>query len=78
MFVSFLKRYRQSNTPKTGFHIDGTEDEEIHCKVDTRDAHVVRRDTASLVTGNRIDTEDSDPFADTEEDEDELEENEAL
>ena len=61
-------------------HVDGTEDEEIHClkqgglASDARD--VVRRDTASLITSAGTDTDDVDPFADVEEDEDELEQNE--
>ena len=52
---------------------------EIHClklgvAADARE--VVRRDTASLDT--TTDTEDLDPFADLEEDEDELEQNEVV
>ena len=60
--------------------VDGSEDEEIHClkqggvAADARE--VVRRDTASLDT--TTDTEDLDPFADLEEDEDELEQNEVV
>ena len=58
----------------------GTEDEEIHCfkqggvAADTRES--IRRDTATLATATDTELEESDPFADVEEDEDELEENE--
>ena len=61
---------------------DGTEDEEIHClkedgvAADARES--IRRDTATLATATDTELEESDPFADVEEDEDELEENELV
>ena len=61
---------------------DRTEDEEIHClkeggvAADARES--IRRDTATLATAMDTELEESDPFADVEEDEDELEENELV
>ena len=56
---------------------DRTEDEEIHClkeggvAADARE--LSRRDTATLATATDTELEESDPFVDIEEDEDELE-----
>ena len=59
---------------------DGTEDEEIHCLKEggvAADAmEEIRRETATLHTAELDD--ESDPFADIEEDEDELEQNELV
>ena len=60
----------------------GTEDEEIHClkeggeAADARES--IRRDTAMLATATDTELQESDPFTDVEEDEDELEENELV
>ena len=57
-------------------HTDGTEDGEIHCLKEggvAADARkTIERDTAALVTATDS-LEESDPFADVEEDEEELE-----
>jgi len=59
---------------------DGMEDKEIHClkrggvAADTRES--IQRDTTTLTTATDTELEESDPFADVEEDKDELEENE--
>ena len=59
---------------------DGTEDKEIHrlkrggVAADTRES--IRRDTTMLATAMDTELEESDPFADVEEDKDELEEKE--
>ena len=62
-------------------HTDGTEDGEIHCLkeegVDTDARKTIERDTAALATATDS-LEESDPFADVEEDEEELEENELV
>jgi len=56
------------------------EDEEIHCLqqggVAADATESIRRDTAMLATAMDTELEESDPFADVEEDEDELEEKE--
>ena len=53
---------------------DGTEDDEIHCLKVAADAReTIRTETATLDTADEA--EESDPFADIEGDEDELEEN---
>ena len=61
-------------------HTDGTEDGEIHCLKEGGVAagarKTIERDTAALATATDS-LEESDPFADVEEDE-ELEENELL
>ena len=68
---------------KSGIHIKfGTEDKEIHClkqgevAVDARES--IQRDTAMLATATDTELEESDPFADVEDDEDELEEKELV
>ena len=62
-------------------HTDGTEDGEIHCLKEggvAADARkTIERDTAALATVTDS-LEESDPFADVEEDEEELEENELV
>ena len=64
---------------KRYLHGTFTEDEEIHClkeggvAADARES--IRRDTA---TATDTELKESDPFADIEEDEDELEENELV
>ena len=61
---------------------DGTEVEEIHClkeggvAADARES--IQRDTATLTTAMDTELVESDPFADVEEDEDELEDNELV
>ena len=60
----------------------GTEDEEIHClkeggvAADARES--IQRDTATLASVTDTELEESDPFADVEEDENELEESELV
>ena len=60
----------------------GMEDGEIHClkeggvAADARES--IRTDTATLATVTDTELEESDPFADVEENEDELEENELV
>ena len=62
-------------------HTDGTEDGEIHClkegevAVDAR--KTIERDTTALATATDS-LEESDPFTNVEEDEEELEENELV
>ena len=57
----------------------GTEDEEIHClkeggvAADARES--IQRDTATLASVTDTELEESDPFVDFEDDEDELDEN---
>ena len=61
---------------------DGTEDKEIHrfkrggVAADTRES--IRRDTTMLATAMDTELEESDPFADVEEDKDELEESDLV
>ena len=60
----------------------GMEDKEIHClkeggvAVDARES--IQRDTATLAPAMDTELEETDPFADVEEDENELEENELV
>ena len=62
-------------------HTDGTEDGEIHCLKEggvAADARkTIESEPAALATATDL-LEESDPFADVEEDEEELEENELV
>ena len=61
---------------------DGTEDEEMYClneggvAADARE--LIRRNTTMLATATECKLEESDPFVDVEDDENELEENELV
>ena len=88
-FSGQLSRNVTYNLIQKSFHAcgisvytDGTEDEEIHClkeggvAADARES--IWRDTTTLATATDSELEESDPFADVEEDKDELEENELV